>query len=131
MGDNVISVCREHLRIIGMDESRVVKGLFHAMPFPEGHFDTVICQEGFEHFFSPPLLMHEIRRVLQPGGGFTGSTPHRNAVDDPLHIVYFEEYGMRNLLETAGFEVVDLRIGPSCFATDEPTQILWKARKKT
>jgi ubiquinone/menaquinone biosynthesis C-methylase UbiE len=38
------------------------------LPFPEAHFDAVLCQQGL-HFFSDQLgALKEMRRVLQPGG---------------------------------------------------------------
>ena len=40
----------------------------HALPFPEGHFDRVICQLGLAFFGDPARGLAEFNRVLAPGG---------------------------------------------------------------
>ncbi len=49
-------------------------------PFPDAHFDLVLCMEIIEHLvYSPTHMLAEAHRVLRPGGRFLLSTP--NAVD--------------------------------------------------
>jgi SAM-dependent methyltransferase len=45
-----------------------VKMDIHHMPFPENHFDVVLCNHVLEHVDDDILAMSEIRRVLSPGG---------------------------------------------------------------
>ncbi|HXP21419.1 MAG TPA: class I SAM-dependent methyltransferase [Streptosporangiaceae bacterium] len=45
-----------------------VAGDATAMPFPDGSFDTVIAAEVLEHIPADQAAMHEIARVLRPGG---------------------------------------------------------------
>jgi len=40
------------------------------LPFPDGSFDTVVCQFGVMFFPDKPKAFAEVRRVLQPGGTF-------------------------------------------------------------
>jgi SAM-dependent methyltransferase len=40
----------------------------HALPFPERHFDRVICQLGLAFFDDPARGLAEFNRVLKPGG---------------------------------------------------------------
>ena len=40
----------------------------HALPFPEGQFDRVICQLGLAFFDDPARGLAEFNRVLVPGG---------------------------------------------------------------
>ena len=38
------------------------------LPFPDGHFDRVVCAETLEYIDDPRLALREMRRVLRPGG---------------------------------------------------------------
>lgn len=38
------------------------------MPFPDGFFDLVLCQQGLQFFPSPHTALREVRRILKPGG---------------------------------------------------------------
>jgi len=38
------------------------------MPFPSGHFDVVLCQQGLQFFPNQPGALRELRRVLREGG---------------------------------------------------------------
>ena len=46
-------------------------------PYPDGHFDTVLCCELVEHLKEDPMhMMSEINRVLKPGGHLVMTTPN-------------------------------------------------------
>jgi ubiquinone/menaquinone biosynthesis C-methylase UbiE len=38
------------------------------MPFPSGHFDVVLCQQGLQFFPDQPRALSELHRVLRKGG---------------------------------------------------------------
>jgi SAM-dependent methyltransferase len=38
------------------------------MPFPSGHFDVVLCQQGLQFFPDQPGALRELHRVLRKGG---------------------------------------------------------------
>jgi ubiquinone/menaquinone biosynthesis C-methylase UbiE len=38
------------------------------MPFSDGDFDVVLCQQGLQFFADRAVAMREIARVLAPGG---------------------------------------------------------------
>lgn len=46
-------------------------------PYPDAHFDTVLCCELIEHLMQDPMhMMVEINRILKPGGHLVMSTPN-------------------------------------------------------
>ena len=80
------------------------------LPFADGAFDLVVCTETLEHVRDVQLLLSEVRRVLEPGGRLTVSTPrHRRlmAAPDPLspHLRFFTRRSLAALLELMGFDV--------------------------
>jgi 2-polyprenyl-3-methyl-5-hydroxy-6-metoxy-1,4-benzoquinol methylase len=58
------------------DSTRVVGDLM-ALPFPDDHFDVVLCTEAIEHTRNPLHAVHELARVLAPGGRLALTTPNR------------------------------------------------------
>lgn len=40
----------------------------HDIPYPENHFDVVLCNHVLEHVEDDLQALHEIQRVLKPGG---------------------------------------------------------------
>ena len=48
-----------------------------AFPYPDEHFDTVLCCELLEHLPTDPMhMMSEINRILKPGGHLVITTPN-------------------------------------------------------
>jgi SAM-dependent methyltransferase len=48
-----------------------------SFPYPDGHFDTVLCCELLEHLVKDPMwMMAEIHRVLKPEGILLLTTPN-------------------------------------------------------
>jgi len=113
-------------------------------PYPDAHFDTVLCCELVEHLKEDPMhMMAEINRVLKPGGTLVMTTPNIaslraiSAILQGYHPGFFpayirpaaagatdarhaREYTAREahmLLHYAGFEVTHLETGPF---RDEP-----------
>lgn len=39
------------------------------LPFPEGHFDALLCSDAFHHFRDQDAVTREMARVVRPGGG--------------------------------------------------------------
>lgn len=63
----------------------------HPLPFPDAHYEEVVCQNVLEHVDYLQLL-REIHRILIPGGCVRIQVPHftsRNNFDDPTHIHQF------------------------------------------
>ena len=63
---------------------RAKQGYSHDIPFSSGCFDKVIMTEVLEHIPDDvlPATLDEVRRVLKPGGEFTGTVPYRENLRD-------------------------------------------------
>lgn len=44
------------------------------IPFPDTHFDLIVCDWVLEHVVSPRNFLAEVRRVLRPGGAFVAQS---------------------------------------------------------
>lgn len=60
---------------IGAQRVDLVVGDASRLPFRDGAFDTVICTETLEHLPDDTGAMHEIARLLRPGGTLLGAVP--------------------------------------------------------
>lgn len=54
-----------------------------ALPFPDAHFDIVMCVDVLEHVRDPEALLSEIGRCLKPGGMCQITAINRFAFRDP------------------------------------------------
>ena len=80
-------------------------------------YDSAICIEVLEHVPDPFSAIREIYRILKPGGIFVISVPHLSRLhDEPYDFFRFTIYGLRNLLENAGFEVLEIQKRGSLFS---------------
>jgi SAM-dependent methyltransferase len=59
-----------------------VRGRSDALPFPEGSFDFVYCNEAISHFRAPDRFVREAARALAPGGALLVSDG--NNPENPL-----------------------------------------------
>ena len=100
---------------------RAQQGYSQRMPFDADYFDTVIMTEVLEHLSGDILhaTLDEVRRVLKPGGAFTGTVPYRedlaaNEVICPHcqrafhrwgHEQRFDLVSLRTLLEEHGYSI--------------------------
>ncbi len=117
-------------------------------PYPDGHFDTVLCCELIEHLKEDPMhLLAEVNRILKSGGHFLLTTPNIaslraiSAILHGYHPGFFpaylkppvdgdarhaREYTAKEgylLLHDAGFEVVKLETGP--FRQEPKPELAW------
>ena len=89
-------------------------GEFLDMGFPAGSFDCVTMWAVLEHVYEPRPYVHEVARVLAPGGAFLGVVTNFNSIqarllradDYPRHLTLFTKASLRRLFTEAGLELV-------------------------
>jgi SAM-dependent methyltransferase len=71
----------------------------HAIPFANDTFDCVFSYAVLEHLHNPFIAIHEILRVLKPGGWFIGTVSQ----GEPFHSSYFHHtaWGLLSIVGTA------------------------------
>jgi len=94
----------------GWDYSRLdVVADLTALPFRAGVFDAALHIVTIEHLPEPGLALREIARTLQPGATLLIAAPQDWEVHQAPHDYFrYTRHGLTYLLETAGFEIVDL-----------------------
>jgi SAM-dependent methyltransferase len=77
------------------------------LPFADASFDAAILKDVLEHVDNPVTIVHEVRRVVKPGGRVFASSPdaQRWVWHDYTHRRPFTRRAYRLLFADAGFEV--------------------------
>jgi SAM-dependent methyltransferase len=95
---------------------RFGKNLWEAK-YPPAFFDQVIVWHVLEHLSDPRRTLDEIRRILKPGGRLVVAVPNYSSLqaqccgagwfhlDPPRHLYHFPSAGLRQLVESTGFQV--------------------------
>jgi SAM-dependent methyltransferase len=90
------------------DEADIFADAQH-LPLAAGVADAVLCTEVIEHVQRPARLLEGIFDVLKPGGQLILSVPFSWHIHDEPHDYWrFTEYGLKLILEDAGFTVQEL-----------------------
>jgi SAM-dependent methyltransferase len=71
---DAVELRRARVRI-GVERVDLVVGDATRLPFRDGVFDAVICTETLEHLPDDVGAIHEIARLLRPGGTLFGAVP--------------------------------------------------------
>lgn len=94
--------------------AEMVKGDAATLPWEDESFSIVTCLLGLEFFTDPGAALHEMERVLRPGGRmvvtFGIDEDHEACVRecDWFGIDHLPEAEVRKMVEDAGFAVVDI-----------------------
>lgn len=77
-------------------------------PFEDAHFDTVISTQVLEHVRQPWTMIHQIGRILKPGGICIITAPFLVPYHaDPHDYFRYTSQGLASLFENEGFEIVE------------------------
>ena len=86
-----------------------VVGYADRLPFAGETFDTVLCTEVLEHVQDAERAASELFRVTKPGGTVLVTVPYLYPTHEPPYDMRrFTHYGLRDLMERHGFEVLDV-----------------------
>jgi ubiquinone/menaquinone biosynthesis C-methylase UbiE len=88
------------------------------LPFEDGRFTAVLCTTSFHHYAEPQAAVHEMARVLEPGGriaigdGVTDRILARavdalNRAFDSEHVRMYRVAELGGFLRSAGFDDVE------------------------
>ncbi len=79
----------------------------YSLPFENNRFDGIFSSEVFEHVFNLEHMIGELNRVLKPGGKMLVTCPFAIAEHEaPNDFARYTSYGLKDLLERNGFEVL-------------------------
>ena len=80
------------------------------LPVADGSYDGVVCSQVLEHVFAPREFVAELARTLRPGGLLVLATPFAwDEHEQPYDFARYSSFGLRAVLEAAGFEIVEQR----------------------
>ncbi|MBL8178758.1 MAG: class I SAM-dependent methyltransferase [Bryobacterales bacterium] len=86
------------------------------LPFPDGTFDGCLNIVTLEHVREPQAVIGELGRTLKRGGRLFLVVPQDWEVHQAPHDYFrYTRYGVRHLLERAGFEEIRLEPGGGYF----------------
>ena len=97
----------------------VTQANLDALPLRTGSVDAITCLQVVEHLWDLRRFLAECRRALRPGGKLYVTTPQRLTFSpglgrgekpvNPFHVEEFDGEQLRDLLDDAGFDAVEMR----------------------
>lgn len=80
------------------------------LPFKDNSFDAALCTQVLEHVPEPQIVIHELARVLSPGGQLYLSAPQSWCQHQKPHDFFrYTSFGLRYLFLKAGLQVEEIR----------------------
>ena len=92
-----LAAARRHAEASGLS-IRYLEGSAEQLDFTPGTFDVVCCCDVLEHVDSPDAVMHEISRVLKPGGVFFFDTINRTFRSKLVAIKFAQDWRLTRLI---------------------------------
>lgn len=77
------------------------------LPFADGSFSSVLCNQVLEHVFEPDEFLTEIHRVLKPGGRLLLTVPFVwDEHEQPHDFARYSSFGLKAIIERNGMTVI-------------------------
>jgi SAM-dependent methyltransferase len=73
---------RKHIEQKGLLGNVVVEIRDDHIPFPDGFFSLVVCNQVLEHVQNLDIALKEIHRILKPGGFFLSLFPSKDVIQE-------------------------------------------------
>jgi glycosyltransferase involved in cell wall biosynthesis len=81
----------------------------HSIPFDDNVFESIICQNAFEHYKNPERVIQELHRVLKPGGILFVRTAFLQPLHEaPYHYYNATRYGLEEWMKS--FDPIELSV---------------------
>ena len=105
-------------RYVGVDwsdsfhniKADIIANLNEPLPIENAVADTVLSFSVMEHLSEPQLMLKEAFRILKPGGALILQVPWQWWIHEaPYDFFRYTPYGLRLLLERAGFAEIDVQ----------------------
>jgi malonyl-CoA O-methyltransferase len=126
-----LDVSAEMLRFVPAGIATIQSSLLD-VPFPDGHFDAVICVEALEHAVRIAEAVRELVRVLAPGGALVIIDKNRQklgALAMPSWERWFDAHELTALLTSCGLEAEASYVGYDDRREPDGLFICWSGRK--
>jgi SAM-dependent methyltransferase len=93
------------------DLSRVdIVATAYSVPVADDSFDCALATEVLEHLEDPVAAVSEWLRIVRPGGHLLVTTPFIWGIhDEPRDFYRYSPFGLRHVMESGGWEVVEIR----------------------
>ncbi|MBW4693769.1 MAG: methyltransferase domain-containing protein [Lyngbya sp. HA4199-MV5] len=83
----------------------------YSIPLPDASVDTILSTQVLEHLVTPDRMLKEAYRLLKSGGSLILTAPMVWGLhEEPIDFYRYTEYGLRSLLEQAGY--IEIEIHP-------------------
>jgi len=85
LSDTLLEMARQRVR--HRPEVQVVKADAEHLPYPDNHFDRIVCSEVLEHVVDPAAVLKEIHRVAKPGMRVVLTVPNEGLINATKRVV--------------------------------------------
>jgi ubiquinone/menaquinone biosynthesis C-methylase UbiE len=107
-------------------EADFKQGSASNMPFPKNSFDFLLCRAAFKNFAKPVEALHEMSRVLKPGGRALIIDLKRNASPEEIS-QGIDQMGLswcNRIMTKLAFKTMLIK---SAYTREEFEQMIWEA----
>ena len=130
--DSFLQMAREESKRRNLQNLRFVEGDVTQMEFEDNAFDIAVCRAAFHHFPDPASVLHEMKRVVRPGGRLlvmdmlASEDPDKAAYHqrlevlcDPTHAKALSPSAFESLFTNCGITITAQHDGQSKYAVEE------------